>query len=256
MRKIIIKHQIIIVVIMLSGCVSYYPQTVDIPLIKEKGDIRVDAGMFFIPDTHPKENHVTTNAGDDATTISIKRTLANAGAHATFSAGLTDVMAVQAYVSMDGQFRSHLQGALGLFKSFGNNMVTELYGGYGYGTSGFESNFRLDENNTLFGNYHLAFAQLNLGKTDWGSKHIDYGLGVKGGHFFCNQEQFSEDPPIYQKNGWMVEPSVFFRFGNKKMKICTKINYLWTNSVAKEVYYPLSLSFGVNMHFGKTANRE
>lgn len=37
------------VIILLNSCLSYYPQVVDIPLIKEKRDIKINAGYFYVP---------------------------------------------------------------------------------------------------------------------------------------------------------------------------------------------------------------
>ena len=41
---------LISLVFMLSGCVAYYPQLVDVPLINHKNDLRVDAGVSIILD--------------------------------------------------------------------------------------------------------------------------------------------------------------------------------------------------------------
>jgi len=94
--------------------------------------------------------------------------------------------------------------------------------------------------------YHLAFAQFNIGQTGLGAKHIDYGLGLRGGYLFCNFEEPVNLKDVHKKNGWMVEPTVFFRFGGRKVKFCTKVTYLWTQTLSKDFYYPLSVSMGVN----------
>jgi hypothetical protein len=41
-----------LIIIMISGCAIYHPQTTDIPLISEKNDLRIDAGVSLIPSAH------------------------------------------------------------------------------------------------------------------------------------------------------------------------------------------------------------
>ena len=226
--------------VLLTSCATYAPQVVDIPLIKEKGDIRIDAGCFFLaPD---REGYV------------------GYGGHTTISAGLTNMLAVQGYASGDVMGKNHIQGALGLFRGLENKTVIELYSGYGYGAG---LNFdRINENENKYKNknknknsYHLAFTQFNIGKTDLGSAHIDYGFGLKGGYLHNNPAEILENSPFQKRNGWIVEPSVFFRFGGKKVKFSTIINYLWTEAIRNDYYFPLSVSVGVNFHLGKTTSK-
>ena len=46
------KYLFAIAILLLSGCAAYYPQAVDIPLIRKKGDLRIDAGFFLAHDFH------------------------------------------------------------------------------------------------------------------------------------------------------------------------------------------------------------
>jgi len=236
MKKILF----ITALLLLNGCAAYYPQMVDIPLIKEKGDIRVDAGAFFSPkidDTTPENEEKKTVKSDP---------VSNLGIHGTFTAGITNVLAFQAYLCADAHFRAHIQSALGLYKRFENGTVTEVYGGIGYG-GGFAQMMSVSSRD----NYVLTFTQINVGKTDVGKNHFDYGLGLKGGYIFTHTPD-SSSVDIYKKDGWIVEPSVFLRFGSSRIKFCAKVNYMWTNSVVERYYYyPVSISLGVNFRLGK-----
>jgi len=229
MNRIFFKTilQIAVTQLLLIGCVTYYPQVVDVPLIKEKGDIRIDAGAFLIPNI------------DDKTGES--EPIADFGLHATVTAGISDFLAVQTYISIDALTRLHIQSALGLYNRLENNTVTEVYGGVGYG-NGYIS---LEKDN-----YYLTFVQFNIGKTDLGRNHIDYGFGMKGGYLFTYPADYLTET-IYVKDGWMIEPTVFFRFGGRRAKFCTKINYLWTKTIFDKYYFPVSVGFGVNFHAGK-----
>jgi len=213
-----------IVIFLLSGCASYYPQVVDIPLIKEKGDIRLNAGAFMAPNF------------EDA---------ANLGGHVTYSHGVTNVLAVQGYGSLDFMLRIHLQGALGLYKGFENNSVIEMYGGYGFGTGGMW-NVQMDF-------YQLAFAQFNLGKYNQGKANIDYGLGLKGGYMYNDYSNYNNIlnlPNIEKKYSWLIEPSVFFRIGGSRIKYNMTVNYFWASTIPEIYYFPISVGMGVNFKFG------
>ena len=208
---------IVILLVLLTGCSSYYPQIVDVPLIKEKGDLRVDAGITYAPSIH-----------------------------GTVSYGLTDIVAIQAYSNIDVFGRYHVQGAVGLFKGFENKTVTEIYGGYGYGNSIMGQLLDVNVDN------HLAFVQYNLGKTEQGKAHIDYGLGMKAGYLYSRIID-SDLVTTIQDDGLILEPTIFFRIGWEKIKFDIKANYLWTNNKAIDeystIYYPFNLSMGVNFNF-------
>ena len=212
------------VLLLLIGCVSYYPQVVDIPLLQKKGDVKINAGYFLAPNL------------DDAL---------NLGVHSTISGGVTDVLAVQAYSSIDIILRWHLQCALGLFKGFENNTVTELYGGWGFGTGGMW-NVNMDF-------YNLYFAQFNLGKANVGNKNVDYGLGLKGGFVAIDYSKYNDfySDKLFTDNSWIAEPSLFLRFGGKKLKMNIMVNYMWANNIPEIYYFPLSIGMGLNIKIGK-----
>ena len=213
-----------IALLFLTSCASYYPQVVDIPLIKEKGDVKINAGYFFAPSL------------DDEF---------NLGVHSTISGGVTDILAVQAYTSIDFILRWHLQCALGLFKGFENNAVIELYSGWGFGTGGMW-NVNMDY-------YNLYFAQFNFGKSDVGSKKIDYGLGLKGGFVAVDYSKYNDFyvDKVLTNNSWIVEPSLFLRFGGEKIKMNIMLNYMWANNIPETYYFPLSFGMGLNFRIGK-----
>jgi len=212
------------VLLLLNSCASYYPQVVDIPLIKKKEDKRINAGCFITPE------------------------LKNFGVSGTYSQGVTNLLAVQAYTSVDCMLRFHLQGALGLYKGFENNTVIELYTGYGFGTAGWLL-YKITADN-----YQLGFAQFNIGKSGIGALNFDYGLGLKGGVIYNDYSKYNEhhsDYKILNKYGWMAEPSAFIRFGGKNIKFNMIVNYMWMENSPKELYFPMCISMGVNFKLGK-----
>lgn len=89
----------------LSDCIVYLPHSIDIPLIEEKGDLRIDAGVSLLPT-----------------------------AEATFSFGLTDRIAGQGYGSLGSDNRYYIQAGAGNFRPLGKLSVKDTYGGLAMAT--------------------------------------------------------------------------------------------------------------------------
>lgn len=182
----------------ISSCCVYHPQTVDIPLIKKKNDLRIDAGISLVP------------------TI-----------HSTISYGLTNKIAIQAFGSTGGDDRQYLQVASGLYKAFENQNVMELYGGFGYG---YGDAYKDSRPGNLYGNYQIYFLQYNFGHYSIKSGHLEFGFGIKSGYFHSNLTDRnyyswgSETGPYpnYKENSILVEPQAFFKVGGERIKFSFK----------------------------------
>lgn len=220
---------IVIIAFALSGCV-YYPQAVDIPLISEKNEARIDAGI--------------------STDVS---------AHATVSYGLTDKVALQGFARYGTEEQFYLQGAAGLYKKSLNNYVTELYGGVGYGVCDVSLH---DHEESLKGNFQLYFLQINYGRKDRRFAHVDYGIGFKTGLLNTNlvtDNWWNEDHALYippyddNDQSLVLEPNAVFRIGGKRLKFNIKAGgcliYKFTRSENKLPYSKWNVGFGLNYHF-------
>jgi hypothetical protein len=179
-----------------------YPQPVDIPLINEKNQMKVNAG-------------VSAAAG--------------IGFNGTVSYGLTDKIAVQAhgnYEAIMGVY--NISGATGLFKPFGKNNVFEWYGGYGYGneTNKLNKYNNLPEKNSY--TTHLAYTQFNIGQIN---RIFEYGASVRVGYLHASTKwgHQSFDKVNYSHGGLIVEPSAFFCVGTKNLKFGLHYHFLLGN---------------------------
>uniref|UniRef100_UPI00321775A3 hypothetical protein n=1 Tax=uncultured Draconibacterium sp. TaxID=1573823 RepID=UPI00321775A3 len=226
------KLQILIlfITVLISGC-AIIPQTTDIPLIREKGDLRIDAGVSLIPT-----------------------------ANATVSYGLSEKIAVQAYGSYGADHPYFIQGAVGLFKNKGNNIVTEWYTGVGTGNAEVTDS---SDPGKLKGNYQLYFTQFNIGKLNSNFLRADYGLGLKAAYArskFTDKDYFdiysykSTDflYPIQNDNGFVLQPTVFGRFGKGRLKFNVKagglLYYQFTNRENKLPVGYFNLGLGLNYY--------
>lgn len=213
----------------MSGC-AYYPQAVDIPLISEKNDLRIDAGISSAVE-----------------------------AHATVSYGLTDKLAVQAfgrYGNDPDEF--YLQAATGLYKQYVNGWITEYYGGLGAG-----KNFHIRRKSggpSATGNYEMLFLQMNAGKRDIKFANLDFGLSLKTGllnaHVFDHGywiDKYYEPGNSYNDLHLVIEPTAVIRLGGKRLKFNIKggLSYVPFNHKAdfKLPYGWWNIGIGLNYHF-------
>ncbi|MGM0407865.1 MAG: hypothetical protein ACQERU_07760 [Bacteroidota bacterium] len=168
-------------------------------MIKEKNDLRVDAGV---------------SSAADAT--------------ATVSYGLADKMAVQGFGSYGSDNKHYLQGAVGYYKNTGNNKIMEWYAGMG---AGYAEVSESDGPGDLFGNYYLGFTQFNFGKVNSNFAHMDYGIGFKTGylqasltdrnyyniyHIGDNMQEYLY--PTLKDKAILFQPAAFARIGGEKLK--------------------------------------
>ena len=216
-----------------SGCAVYHPQTADIPLIDHKGELRIDLGASVIPSVHT-----------------------------SFSYGLTNKTALQAFGSIGPEERYYLQFSPGLYKCVKNKKVIELYSGFGFGHANTVKNplANMPEaiKGSLYGNYQLYFVQFNWGKNADEPKELDWGLGLKTGLFhssLTNMNYYSilsgEGPyPVNNENSILLEPVFSFRIGNEKAKFTYKFAVTKIlNLKHPDNYIPapvLNMSLGVN----------
>lgn len=214
--------------LLMMSCVVYYPQTEDIPLIKEKKDLRIDAGV---------SSHISANA--------------------TVSYGLTKNIAVQAYGNiMHGQY---FQAAMGYYKDLGNKTVFENY--YGYGR-GFGNAYWSATGGHLYGNYNLYFTQLNWGKVDCNFANCDFGFGVKLGYLHSEltdenyyHNYYDDRFPYrqYTDKSFLIEPKLFIRLGGEHLKFNLKVGSSWIYKFThqdKELPYSfINIGLGLNYNF-------
>lgn len=198
----------------------------DIPLIKRKNDLRIDAGVSLIP------------------TI-----------HSTISYGLTNKIAIQAFGSTGGDDRKYFHIAPGIYKAYENHIAMELYGGFGYG---YGDAYKDSNPGHLYGNYRLYFLQYNFGTYSDRSGHIDFGFGIKSGYFhsaFTDRNYYAwvnETGPYikYKEKSILIEPSAFFRVGGEKLKFSFKLGGCRIIKLSNpDIYIPferLNIGLGLN----------
>ena len=225
MKKQILVYSFLVSLTMSCNSV-YHPMTTDVPLISEKNDLRVDAGISIVP-----------------------------SANATISYGLTDKIAVQGFGSAGADDKYYVQVASGIYRNRGDNTILELYGGLGYGYG----NAYKDANpGNLLGDYQLYFGQFNFGKIASNTSNMETGIGLKAGCLHSNLADknyyswISDTGPFnsYHDKSILVEPVGFIRFGGEKLKVNVKLGgtfiYKFTNTDRDLPYNPINFGIGLN----------
>lgn len=220
--EIIAKGLLLIIIV--SGCIVY-PQTADVPLISEKNDLRVDAGISLVP-----------------------------SATATFSYGLTNKVAAQVFGLVGSDERRYLEGAFGLYKKLQKNLVREFYAGFGVGHG---SAYNDANPGDLYSNYQLYFTRVNFGKVNARFAHMDYGIGIRTGilnSYLTDRNYFNrygDGPfPSYRNYSFLVEPGLFARFGGERLKLNLKVGGAWiyqfTNRDKRLPVSPFNVGLSLN----------
>lgn len=220
------RKQLLIVIIatfFLSGC-AYGPAMTDIPLISEKGDMLLNAGVC-----------------------------PHLGTYTTLSYGVTDKVAIQAHANYEESYSfgySSVQGAVGLYRNLGNNRIIEAYTGLGYG-AGWKYKDVEDEYYDISSNYGLLFSQFNYGKNGTGKHNFERGVSVRFSGLYATAIDADNKPNHQYKKGYITfEPSAFFRFGGEKLKVGMQfgsvVPLLDDNTHPDIVTYGLNLGLSVN----------
>jgi len=237
---------LIFIVLMTSGS-AYQPQMVDIPLINEKSEVRIDLGHSFL-----SSNNLTV----------------------TYA--LKDNIALQVYGNFGLNEVSHIQAAAGYFLEIGNKSILECYIGIGDGHANFDYNSlrnmgtpsdiygyrqgsRLSEVNLKsYGNYKEYYTQLNYGITDISIANIDFGFSLKIGYLDASmKESFIRGNSIYMdayfNKSIHLEPLALIRFGGNRLKISLKVGSGWMYNLSKTdtpiPYDVFNAGIGLNYKF-------
>lgn len=216
--------------LLMGSCAIYNPHAVDVPLLHERGDLRIDGTVAMsIPALNPSVN-------------------------ATASYGFTDCLAGQFHMdySFDGYY---FQAAPGLFHSF-SKFVLEGYAGIGLGGKNYTTesvNYQRLYNSF----YQIYYGQFNLGWVNLANGHIDVGLGLKAGllnsDISCTFTGLTPDherePEYYKGKDFLLEPQLVFRVGGPKFKVGFNIGLAYIDQFKDDFFFYEPWNIGVSINW-------
>lgn len=198
------------VAMLTAGCSIYHPQAVDIPLLQEKGETRIDGSID----------------------LSVVPFISGPHINGTVSHAFTDHFAAQGHANI-GPASGYLQAAAGGYLPVGERFVVEGFGGLGFGGT-LETG---DYNKTLDGNpiaYGGRFLMPYL-QIDAGWRHLwifEVGVGLKGGlmlpSFYYNELDPKDNSIVlthfdYASPNWVLEPALQLRVGSRNVMFTVRL---------------------------------
>lgn len=239
--------------ITISACSVYHPQAVDIPLMSQSGETKIDASVSL-------SGHV----------IPTKMAL-----NATATHAFNDWIAGQAHVNY-GSGMGAAQLAFGAYKPLGEHAVFEGYMGLNSGfmsvdnasvsseenADGSTTTTRRAKTYSYDGRFNVPFSQVNFGWHDLTPIHIDIGVGFKAGSYIPNLHYYEYDrdevriderTEHYTKPNLLLEPQMVLRLGSQHVKWNFKAGFCYLNDINESLthltYDFYSLSTGIQINF-------
>lgn len=218
--------------LLFTSCIAtgYIPQHAQVPLLEQRGEVQVSAGM-------------STGGMLDA----------------TLSAGLTDHLATQMHIS--GQPLQLQPGtysmAVGYYRHVGP-LVAEAWLGIEQGSVYNRSHWSMIVEWTRWttGEYNLPFVQVDCGLRDLTPLHIDCGMALRAGIMkpglrttTWNEEMSAQYTSIYAAGTALLEPQLFVRMGMRHMKYNLQMGWVlpFSSSVEDFPRKTFSLSMGATI---------
>ncbi len=238
----------IIFILSLSSCkIMYIPNMENVPLFKEKGEVRATISTTNFQAAVAVANNVGVMVNG----------YANNGSGEVFSSQ-NDFQ----YISN----RYFIEGAVGGFFPVEENFIFEVYAGGGVGYISYNENELYSifggSNNGPFSKYSAdiqkLFLQPNMGFTN---ENIDFALsfrfvGLKFSNIdtvnytvkeLIDENIYDLDRPIY----FFIEPAITIRFGYKWAKFHVQTIYSKNMSIEPINYRQLNVNFGIHINIAE-----
>lgn len=219
------------ILVLVSSCTIYEPQMVSIPLISVKNEVQLDAGVSAL-----------------------------GGVYGSVAFAPAQHVALQVYGAVYPE-NTNFQGAIGYATKTKSDLNFEIYGGFGTG----KGTKYTDDNSTTYSNadYSIYFVQANIGQTNQGSAHLDYGFGFKAGTFYASiKDNLYTTIEPYNTNGILIEPQAFVRLGGERFKVGFQMNgtKIFSGTVKdplfNEFYLPFNFGLSLNYHFAPSIKKK
>lgn len=228
---------VLLVSLLATGCSTYSPVCVDIPLIQHKGDLQME-GAFFVNDP--------------------------VGVRAAIAYGITDHWA--AAVSVDPfPSRNYSQAMMGAYFPVGDRFVWELYCGMGYGECRGLTYYK-EDGYYASGRHRLNFMQVDAGWQNLTNfLNLDIAFSLKTGYMFrrlnvgdgwisitdsvSGNTNYYESSHTAKEHCLLVEPTVEVRFGWPNFKFNVKAGYAHIFGTKEGRYNSFAIGLGMSYRF-------
>jgi len=222
----------------------YIPNTENVPLMTEKGDVKIN-----ISTTNVQASYAVTD------NIAV---MANGYRRQSTWSDASDSIDSWEYTSN----RFLAEGGIGYYKVISENFIFETYGGGGFGQVGFDYfDVDYDIENNFSANFSRFFVQPNIGyKNDFFEFAISSRIsglkfsGIKTNYSLddlIDSEVYQIDAPIY----FFFEPAITFRLGYKWAKLHFQTIYSNKLNIEPLNYRKLGINVGIYIDISKAYNK-
>jgi len=213
------------IIMAFMSCKVYYPQPAPVPLISAKHELQLNGGITLPP-----------------------------GLTGSVAYSPVSHLAVQVHGFLGPVGSDYWQGMVGYYWQNVQNLNFEVYGGLAGGKG---KAMNVIGGPSLTGDYSICFTQFNFGQTRFGSRKMDYGIGLKAGILNVNitdngyYEQNGLDPVLYSNQYFLIEPMAFLRLGDKRLRTSFQVNGTsLINTIENQKQIPFhTLVFGISFTY-------
>lgn len=222
------------IVIVFASCSPLYrPNTINVPLFKEKNELSINAGT-------------SRNGADIQAAYSVSNhfaVMANGSFYNINSTNGTNILREENNFS---------EISAGYYTHIGENIIGEIYPGFGMGRAYNQNNYRIEQFYFKRVDYHKIFLQPSIGFV---SNIFELATSVRWS--LVDYYNFKTDYPINYTNlpiktaNIFIEPALTVRAGYKSVKVFTQAGLVIPTMPITYSYVPLILSIGVNIKLAK-----
>jgi hypothetical protein len=221
---------VISIVLVLTACSPLYrPNTVNVPLFKEKNELSVNAGA-------------SSNGADIQAAYSITDNIAVMANGSFYNANSTEATGIARKENNFGEL------GVGYYKHLGDDIIGEIFTGFGMGKAYNQNNYWIELNSFNRVDYNKIFVQPSIGFI---SNIFELAASIRWS--YVDYYNFKSDAPVNYGNlpnrsaNMFIEPAFTARAGYKSVKVYGQLGLAMPTMPITYNYRPLMLSMGVNI---------
>lgn len=221
---------VISIVIVFTSCSPLYrPNTINVPLFKEKKELSVNAGA-------------SNNGADIQAAYSVSDHFAVMANGSFYNANTTEATGISREENNFGEI------GVGYYTHIGEDIIGEIYSGFGIGKAYNQNNYWIELNSFNRADYNKIFVQPSIGFV---SNIFELAASIRWS--YVDYYNFKSDSPINYGNlpnrsaNMFIEPALTARAGYKSIKVFTQVGAALPTMPITYYYRPLILSMGVNI---------
>ncbi|MFN4234822.1 MAG: hypothetical protein ACK4IK_08455 [Bacteroidia bacterium] len=207
----------------------YRPNTVNVPLFKEKNELSVNAGA-------------SSNGANIQAAYSVTEHFAVMVNGSFYNANVTTPTGISRIENNFGE------AGIGYFSHLGENFIGEIYSGFGMGKAYNQNDYWIELNSFNRVDFNKIFVQPSIGFV---SNIFELAASIRWS--YLDYYNFKSDSPINYGNlpnrsaNMFIEPALTARAGYKSVKVFAQTGFAMPTMPITYSFSPFMFSLGVNI---------